>query len=100
MIKPQRPEWEIAMRHAGSAVLAIPLAVCAALILWKLSFWRLISSTVGLVAFAVYAVVFIIVFYSIFEWYWHRPDELAKRLPISSKELRKKTKQFYDSLPK
>jgi hypothetical protein len=52
MIKPQRPEWEIAMRHAGSAVLAIPLAVCAALILWKLSFWRLISSTVGLVAFA------------------------------------------------
>jgi Cu/Ag efflux pump CusA len=100
MIRPKKPEWEITMRNAGNVVLAVPLAVGAALLVWKLSFWRLISSTVGLIAFAVSTVVFAIVFYSILEWYWNRPDELAKRIPISSKELRRKTKQFYDSLPK
>jgi hypothetical protein len=100
MIKPKKPEWEITMRHAGNVVMAVPLAVGAALIVWKFSFWRLISSTLGLILFAVTAIVFAVVFYSIFKWYWNRPDELAKRLPISSKELRRKTKQYYDNLPK
>ena len=100
MIRQKKAEWDVAMRHVGNVVLAVPLAVVVALIVWRLSFWRLISSTVGLIAFVVSAVVFAAVFYSILEWYWDRPDELAKRLPISSKELRRKKKQFYDSLPK
>ena len=100
MIRQKKPEWEITMRHAGNVVMAIPLAVSVALIVWKLSFWRLISSTVGLIFFAVTAIFFAVFFYSILEWYWNRPSELAKRLPISSKELRRKTKQYYDSLPK
>src|ERR1022692_2556480 len=99
MITPKRPEWET-MRHAGNVVMAVPLAVCAALIVWKLSFWLLISSTLGLIFFAVTAIVFAVVFYSILEWYWNRPEELAKRLPISSTELRRKTKQYYNNLPK
>jgi hypothetical protein len=100
MTKPKKPGWEINMRHAGNVVMAVPLAVSTALIVWKLSFWRLISSTVGLIFFAVTTLVFAVVFYSILEWYWNRPDELAKRLPISSKELRRKTKQYNDNLPK
>jgi phosphate/sulfate permease len=97
MITPKRPDWEITMRHAGSVVMAVPLAVCAALIVWKLSFWRLISSTLGLIFFAVTAIVFAAIFFSMLEWYWNRPDE---RISISSKELRRRTEQFYDSLPK
>ena len=100
MIEPKKPEWEITMRHAGSVVLAVPLALGAALIIWKLSFWRLISSNLGFVFFGVTALVFAVVFYSILEWYWNRPAQLAKRIPISSKELRRRTKQLYDNLPK
>jgi hypothetical protein len=76
------------------------LAGGSALVVWKLSIWRLISQTVGIVAFLVIFVVFAVVFYSLAEWYWNRPAELAKKLPTSSKELRRKTKRYFDSLPK
>jgi hypothetical protein len=37
----------------------------------------------------------------VMEWlFFTRPEELKKKLPISSKELRRKTKDFYDSLPR
>jgi len=81
--------------------MAVPLAGVAALIVWKLSIWRLISPTLGIVAFLVTFVVFAVVLYFLLEWlFWKRPDEIAKRVPTSSKELRRKTKQFFDSLPK
>jgi hypothetical protein len=44
---------------------------------------------------------FCVAFY--FLWIWvfvQRPAALAKKLPISSKELRRKRQEFYDSLPK
>jgi hypothetical protein len=100
MVRPARPAWEISARHAGHLVLAVPLAAGIALIVWKLSVWRTISQALGLVAFLVSFVVFAVAFYSLFEWFWSRPDEIAKKLPISGRELRTKRKQFYDSLPK
>jgi hypothetical protein len=100
MLTPKKPDWEKTMRHAGNVVLAVPLALGMALIVWKLSFWRLISSTLGRMFFVVAAIVFAIVFYSMLEWYWKRPGQLVKMIPISSKELRRRKKQFYDSLPK
>ena len=100
MITPKKPDWEITTRHAGNVVLAVPLALGVALIVWKLSFWRLVSSTLGHIFFVVAAIVLAVVFYSMLEWYWNRPSQLAKRIPISSKELRRRKKQFYDNLPK
>ena len=38
--------------------------------------------------------------WEILERYWNRPDALVKTLPISSTELRRKTKQYYNNLPK
>jgi 4-hydroxybenzoate polyprenyltransferase len=37
-----------------------------------------------------------------FAWrvYFERPKELDKKIPISSKELRRRKKEFYDSLPR
>jgi hypothetical protein len=52
------------------------------------------------VAFLVAFIVFAVVFYSFLEWFSNRPDEIARRVPTSSKELRRKTKQFFDNLPK
>jgi hypothetical protein len=100
MIRPQRPAWEISARRVGNIVFAVPLAAGAALIVWKLSIWRVISQTLGLVAFFVTFAVFAVVFCSLLEWFWNRPDEIAKRVPTSSKELRRKRKEFYDNLPK
>jgi hypothetical protein len=84
------------VRHT---VLAVLLAAGAALIVWKLSIWRVIGPTVGLVTFAVTFIVFAVVFYSFPEWFRKRPDEIANRVPTPSKELRRKTKQFFDNLP-
>jgi hypothetical protein len=100
MIRAKRPTWEISARHVGNIVFAVPLAVGAALIVWKLSIWRAISHALGLVAFLVTFAVFAVVFYSLLEWYWTRPDEIARRVPTSSKELRRKRKEFYDNLQK
>jgi hypothetical protein len=101
MIRPERPAWEISMQKVGHTVLAVPPAAGAALIVWKLSIWRVISQTTGLVAFLVTFIVFAVVLYSLFAWLFRkRPDEIAKRVPTPSKELRRKTKQFFDNLPR
>jgi hypothetical protein len=37
----------------------------------------------------------------VMEWvFFRRPAELKKKLPIGSKELRRKRKEFYDNLPR
>jgi len=39
--------------------------------------------------------------YLIWNWvFFVRPAELKKRLPITGEELRRKRKEFYDSLPR
>lgn len=68
------------------------------MIVWKLSFWRLIGPTFGLVFFVMTFIVFAAVFYSFLEWFRKRPDEIAKRVPTPSKELRRRTKQFFENL--
>lgn len=101
MIKPERPAWEISVQKVGHTVLAVLFAAAAALIVWKLSIWRVIGPTFGLVFFFVTFIVFAVALYSFLEWLFRkRPDEIAKRVPTPSKELRRKTKQFLDNLPK
>lgn len=100
MIRPERPAWEISVQKAGHAFLAILFAAAGALIVWKLSFWRLIGSAFGIVFFLVTFIVFGVVFYSFLEWFTKRPDEIAKRVPTPSQELRRRTKQFFNNLPK
>ena len=100
MIRPEHPAWEISVQKAGHGFLAVLFAAGCALIVWKLSFWRLIGPTFGFVFFLITFIVFAIVFYSFLEWFRKRPDEIAKKVPTPSKELRRRTKQFFDSLPK
>jgi hypothetical protein len=39
--------------------------------------------------------------YLVWNWiFFERAAELEKRIPISSKELRRRTKEFYDNLPR
>ena len=100
MLRPERPAWEISVQKAGHALLAVLFAAATALIVWKLSFWRVIGPIIGLAFFLVTFVVLTVVFYSFFEWFRKRPDEIAKRVPTPSKELRRKAKEFFDHLPR
>jgi hypothetical protein len=44
---------------------------------------------------------FCFAFYFVWNWFlYERPAELRKKLPTSSKELRKREKEFFDSLPR
>jgi membrane protein implicated in regulation of membrane protease activity len=98
VIRPGRPAWVISVQKAGHAVLAILFAAPAALIVWKLSIWRLIGPLFGFTFFLVSFVVLAVVFYSFLEWFRKRPDEIAKRVPTPSKELRRKKEAFYNWL--
>src|SRR4051812_10063516 len=100
MIEPQKPSWKDSVRHIGNLILTVPLAAAVAGIVWKLSIWRLVNQTLGFVALFITFVVLAVVFYALLEWCWKRPAELAKKLPISSKVLRTRRKEFYDNLPK
>ena len=99
MIRPELPAWEISVQKAGHVFLAILFAAAGALIVWKLSFWRLIGQTFGIAFFLVTFIVFAVASYSFLEWFRKGPDEIAKRVPMPSKELRRRTKQFFDNLP-
>jgi len=101
VIRPERPAWELSVQRVGHTVLAVVFAAAAALIVWKLSIWRVIGPTFGLVFFLVTFVVFAVVLYSFLEWLFRkRPDEIAKRVPTPSKELLRRKKQYFDNLPK
>ncbi len=101
MIRPERPAWELSVQRIGHSVLAVAFSAAAALVVWKLSIWRAIGPTFGLVFYLVTFVVFAMVFYFFLEWLFRkRPDEIAKRVPAPSKELRRKKKQYFDNLPK
>jgi hypothetical protein len=101
VIRPERPAWEPSVQRIGHTVLAVVFAAAAALIVWKVSIWRVIGPTFGLVFFLVTFVVFAVVLYSFLEWLFRkRPDEIAKRVPTPSKELLRRKKQYFDNLPK
>ena len=101
MIRPDRPAWEISMQQVGHAVLAVFMAAFAALIVWRLSIWWVIGQAFGLAFFFVTFIVFAVVLYFFLEWLFRKmPDEVAKRVPTSRKELRRRTEQFFDNLPK
>jgi glucan phosphoethanolaminetransferase (alkaline phosphatase superfamily) len=98
VIRPERPAWELSMQRVGHTVLAVLYAAAAALIVWKLSIWRVIGPTFGLVFYLVTFVVFAVVFYYFLDWLFRkRPDEIAKRVSTPGKELRRRKKQYFDN---
>ena len=75
-------------------------ALCAA-VLVTIAMPKLPPSPYFRVILVLFSVVFFVA--SLFVWNWIlfvRPTELNKKLPISSKELRRRKKEFYDSLPR
>lgn len=92
---PEERGWRGPVQRVGAALQAILYAVVVTLMVWGLK----PTLRTG-VLFRIFG-GFCIAFYFLWTWFFvERPAELAKRLPISSKELRRKRQDFYDSLPK
>jgi preprotein translocase subunit SecY len=60
-----------------------------------------LSPTFGFAVVFLIFVVLTVTFYVLWMWvFFEHPAEIAKKLPISSIELRRKKKKFFDTLPK
>lgn len=97
----KRPGWQSSMLSLGTLVMMATLAAGMALIVWRVFIWQRLSPTFG---FGVLVVIFVVLTFALYVvWMWiffEHPAEIAKKLPISGKELRRKKKQFFDNLPK
>jgi len=81
------------VQRIGVALCALPCAVFITIVFNLGAQLRPIVAVIFLVSFCACYLV----------WYWiffTRSEELKKKLPISSKELQRKTKEFYDGLPR
>jgi hypothetical protein len=93
----EKPSWQSKMQRTGTALLTMLFAAGITLVIGKL-LQRPFSLIFGFALFLFFLGLWLI-FYAL--WYWfffEHPAENAKKLPISSKELRRRTKAFYDNL--
>jgi len=87
--------WKVPVVRVGAAMQAVVYAVLVTVIVSQ--FNPTLRSGALLIIFGGFSVAFYVL------WIWIfvvRPAELAKKLPISGKELRRRRDEFYRSLPK
>jgi|SRR5581483_10688220 len=95
-MKPAEPSpqygWQRAIYAAGIGLFVALTGSCAVAVYW----WMSTGHHVGTAAviFLCSTVASILPW----KWYFDRPGELRKRLPVTSKELRQAKKDFYDDL--
>jgi hypothetical protein len=96
MIGSKKPNWQSSVLSVGTAIVTAPIAAALALIIW-----RKLGPTLGFGAFFLIFAILAVAFYVLWMWvFFEHPAEIAKKLPISSKELHRKKKEFFDNLPK
>jgi hypothetical protein len=94
MTKPKKPGWRSQIRPIGTAMYAIASAFLTVIAVWQF------HASARVLPVLLIFVGLCVMFY--FVWYWvfyERPAELEKRLPVSSKELRRRKKEFFENLP-
>ena len=90
---PKTPPKRSLLQRIGACLCGLPFAVFVTVALDQNPKFHPIIWVVFIGAFCVSALVM--------DWlFFARTEELRKKLPISSKELQRKTKEFYDNLPR
>jgi len=101
MTKPEKPNWQSSVLSVGTAIQTTAIAAGLALIVWRYWLSRLLSRTIG---FGILFLIFLslaVGFYILWMWvFFEHPAKIAEKAPISSSELRRKSKSFFESLPK
>ena len=90
--KPEPYKWQTRLRSIISILMGVITALFPVAVAWGVD--RNLSLTAMLAVYVGSAVVLS------FAWrlYFDRPEELGKRIPISSQEHRRRKKAFYDWL--
>jgi chromate transport protein ChrA len=91
--------WLSTMRRVGIGLLAASSAALLVILVLRI-FHKSLHGSVSLLAFIFFAVA---AFFFYFFWTWLffvHPSEIARKFPITGKELRKRKKDFYDTLPR
>lgn len=92
MIEPNKTGWPWSVRRLGSWLYSIGSALLVTTLI-RGSNPTLRPGTILLIIGG-----FCVAFYFLWTWvFFERPAELDKKLPINSKELRRKRKEFFDS---
>ena len=101
MIRPEKSHWQSSVLSVGTAIQTTAIAAGVALLIWRYLLSQLLSRAIG---FGILFLIFLglaVAFYVLWMWiFFEHPAEIAEELPISSQELRRKRKRFFDSLPK
>ena len=95
MTEMKKAGWIDSIQRVGAWICALPSATMVTFVI------RDFNPLLG--AGAVFLIFSGAYFACYLVWYWIlfvRPTELSKKLPISSDELRRQRKEFYDNLPR
>jgi hypothetical protein len=83
------------VQRIGIAVMALPCAVFVLAFFWK-AFGSRILAVLPIILVASWSG-----FYLLWDWiFFARPERVKKNVRITSKEWRRRQKEFYDSLPR
>jgi hypothetical protein len=95
MKEPPKTGWRDRIRPFGLLMYAMASAVLTILAIWPLDI------VVRLRSLLLTFTGLCIAYYFVWKWFFYeRPAELEKKLPITSKELRRRKREFYDNLPR
>jgi putative flippase GtrA len=81
--------------HVGAALYALSFAVLTTLAI------RQFDPGLGIRSVLAILVGFCVAFFFLWEWiFFERRNELDKKLPVGSKELRRRKQEFFDTPPR
>jgi len=97
----QKPRWQSVMLSVGTAAMTTVFAVAMTLILWRAFLYQRVGIALGLCVSSLIFLVLAVAFYVLWMWvFFQHPDEIRRRLPLGSKEMRRRREEYSDRLPK
>jgi hypothetical protein len=89
------------MLSLGTLVMMATIGAGMTFIIWFRLIWPHVGTLVSIFLFCLIFVILTAALYVVWTWFFFvHPDEIRKKVPISSKELRRRTRRYFDNLPK
>lgn len=97
----QKPRWQSAVLSLGTLAMTTLFAAPMTLILWRVFLYQRVRMALGLGVSSLVFLVLAVAFYVLWMWvFFQHPDEIRRRLPVTSKEMRRRREKYFERLPK
>ena len=97
----QKPRWQSRMLSVGTLTMTTLFAAAMTLILWRAFLYQRVGMALGLGVSCFTFLVLSVAFYVLLMWFFfEHPEEIRRRLPYSSKQLRRRREKYFDNLPR